>query len=930
MSDIHSGGVDFRRGATVPSSILLEYQPMAESNRKKLLDSILNAALAAAEVSPLLKFGTTLVAELSDRFGSLSEGDQDKFDDVTPEEVVSSLRQIDFATRYAAMAATSALRVETTVQSMHDELERQSTTNKNFRRFADKLGLILSSSCVFRAQDSQRRFKLSGLPSTHDEIFGRKTELEKLDRAWECPDTNVVTLVAFGGVGKSALVNRWLSDITQDDYRDAERVYVWSFYSQGTRDDDEASSPDLFITEALKWFGDPNPNDGEAERKGLRLAELIREHKTLLILDGLEPLQYPPAERDGALKHPGIRALLQELAGLNKGLCIISSRVEISDLRSWLRFVEQIPLETLSKEAGGQLLRARGACGDESELQAASDEFGGHALALTLLGHFLRIVEGGDIRRRDRIERLVHDPKHGGHARRVIESYAQWFRGKPDYQVELELLQVMGLFDRAVVPEAWEHLLSPPAIRNLTDEVSKLGDGERRRIALGMLREAGLMNHPDKVGPPMIDCHPLIREHFGEDLQANLHKAWVSAHERLFGYYFQPGIPPPLTVEAMAPCYLAIMHACFAGQHAKAFKDVYKPLLRQGSGAYNTDQLRAFADDLSALKRFLINDREVVPSLADETGFILGEIGFDLRALGRLTEAIVAMRSAMKWDKSQGGDHLVNAIRQADLLSTTLLSRGQIDEALDFANKAISLASDDEYHRMICLTTRAEAHHVSGDLDDAGNDFSEAEEIGRKLFGHRGWTFLRSFQGYRYCDYLLTKKRYDNVEERVAKTIEWDANGGYPRPARDGIYLRVLQTEGQFLPLALNYIMRARVQMVDDAPTAEALELSKTDLDRAAELISQSETRHLRPKLLLARAQWSRITGALDEAKTKLDNCLRICRRDGMKLGTAECLVELARVTRDQGDAKTAEVHRSEARELIVANGYALLLRRLN
>jgi hypothetical protein len=69
------------------------------------------------------------------------------------------------------------------------------------------------------------------LPQTGAELFGRAREMEALDRAWDDPDTHVVSLVAWGGVGKSTLVNRWLERLAADHYRGARRVYAWSFYS---------------------------------------------------------------------------------------------------------------------------------------------------------------------------------------------------------------------------------------------------------------------------------------------------------------------------------------------------------------------------------------------------------------------------------------------------------------------------------------------------------------------------------------------------------------------------------------------------------------------------------------------------------------------------------------------------------------------------
>lgn len=78
------------------------------------------------------------------------------------------------------------------------------------------------------------RVEISRLPITGTELFGRQKELELLDAAWESDATHVVSLVAWGGVGKSTLVNKWLERMAGDNYRGERRVYAWSFYSQGT------------------------------------------------------------------------------------------------------------------------------------------------------------------------------------------------------------------------------------------------------------------------------------------------------------------------------------------------------------------------------------------------------------------------------------------------------------------------------------------------------------------------------------------------------------------------------------------------------------------------------------------------------------------------------------------------------------------------
>ncbi|HKQ07389.1 MAG TPA: hypothetical protein VJ464_19850 [Blastocatellia bacterium] len=202
------------------------------------------------------------------------------------------------------------------------------------------------------------KISIARLPTSGPDLFGRGAELQLLDDAWANPNINIVTFIAWGGVGKTALVNHWLKQrMARDNYRGAERVYGWSFYSQGTSE--RAASADLFIDQALRWFGDTDPTAGSPWGKGERLARFIRQSRTLLILDGLEPLQYPPGHYEGRLKDAAMQALLVELAAGQPGLCVISTRERVGDLVEFENgTVIQHELEQLSPQAGAQLLRA--------------------------------------------------------------------------------------------------------------------------------------------------------------------------------------------------------------------------------------------------------------------------------------------------------------------------------------------------------------------------------------------------------------------------------------------------------------------------------------------------------------------------------------------------------------------------------------------
>ena len=176
------------------------------------------------------------------------------------------------------------------------------------------------------------------------ELVGRDDEMQSLDQAWlkvrraECPRPRILTFVALGGEGKTSLVAKWVAALASQDWPGCDAAFAWSFYSQGTREQLAASS-DLFLKEALTFFGDP-ALAGSAQGafdKGRRLATLVGERRALLILDGLEPLQYAPfSPTPGELRDQGIAALLKGLAASSHGLCLVTTRYSIPDLRGLL------------------------------------------------------------------------------------------------------------------------------------------------------------------------------------------------------------------------------------------------------------------------------------------------------------------------------------------------------------------------------------------------------------------------------------------------------------------------------------------------------------------------------------------------------------------------------------------------------------------
>ena len=372
------------------------------------------------------------------------------------------------------------------------------------------------------------------LPIVHPTLIGRENEIAFLDRAWSDADTNFVQVIAAGGTGKTALVDKWFRR-----HLGEAPVFGWSFYSQGAAPGRQTSS-DPFFAEILAWLGIHIAPTASIYAKADAVADRLRQERLLLILDGVEPLQDP----SGALRDTALKALLQELDTANRGLVVCTTRLRM-DIPDDPPRALSLDLDNLTPAQGAEYLRHLKVEGTDEELQQASREYWNHALALTLLGTYLTDFCGADIRRRVEIPKLmVEETREGAHASRVIAAYERVFAGKP----ELDILRALGHFDRPAEPEALKLVM--PAMED-----------RKYRAALNRLHDARLILTTDPAQP--LDCHPLVREHFAG-------QATREGHARLYEHYQKQAPHRPDTLEEMTPLFYAVYHGCRAGQHQAA------------------------------------------------------------------------------------------------------------------------------------------------------------------------------------------------------------------------------------------------------------------------------------------------------------------------------------------------------------------------
>jgi tetratricopeptide (TPR) repeat protein len=575
------------------------------------------------------------------------------------------------------------------------------------------------------ARQRPKKISVAKLPVTGSDLFGREEDIAFLDDAWANKDANVVTIVAWAGVGKSTLVNHWLRRMAAEHYRSAQLVFGWSFYRQGSTG--ETSSADEFLDAALSWFGDPDPRIGTAWEKGERLAKLVAHRRTLLVLDGLEPLQNPPGPQEGGLREASLQALLRELAAFNTGLCVITTRTPIADIADHERTSAlRRNLEQLSCDAGAKLLRALGVNGDDAELRSASDEFRGHCLALTLLGSYLTDAYNGDIRRREEVSaRLAHDLRQGAHARKVMESYQSWLGEGP----ELAVLRMLGLFDRPAGEQTFAVLLKSPAIPGLTESLTDLRPAEWQTI-LAKLRRARLLAREDPHNPGQLDTHPLVREYFGEQLRNQQTGAWKDCNRRLFHYYQTLAPQLPNSFREMEPLFSAVICGCNAGLFRDALHKVYIPRIQRGNASFAANVLGATGPLLSALLHFFEHGRwgslvetaiEGQSLTAEDKLFVLMQAGLYLTA----TRGMGAPETRVCYERAEPLCHSLNHPKLLYLLLLgqyryTLMT-DKLSAAMQIAKRIWSLAQeqDDAALMLGAYNTLGTTLYFLGDFETA-------------------------------------------------------------------------------------------------------------------------------------------------------------------------------------------------------------------
>ncbi len=559
-----------------------------------------------------------------------------------------------------------------------------------------------------------------------------------------------------------------------------------------------------------------------------------------------------------------------------------------------------------------ELLKSLGVItGSKKDFHEAVKEYGGHALALTLLGQYIANILDGDIRRRDEIQKSSKGKiKEGHHAQRVMEAYVHWLGNSP----ERDILYIIGLFDRPVKKGTINALKETPAIPGVTDKLQDIS-GADWQLAISNLRNANLLAKENLQKTETLDCHPLVREFFGEKLRQENPAGWHAAHERLYRYFKDlPEKELPDTIQEMEPLFAAVAHGCKAGLHKEVLKAVYFKRISREHEAYIVKTLSAFGVDLTAVSHFFeVPWSQPAAGLEEsDKALAMNWAAYDLRAVGRLQEAIHPMKESL--DASIKQESWVDCAKNTGNLSELMLTLGDVPQAVEYARQGITYAdqSEDDYEREKIRTIFADGMHQSGDMTEAEKWCREAEEMQKKC--NPEYPFLYSLQGYRFCDLLLGQGKYNNVRERAEKTLEWAKK-----------YLGLIEVALDRLSLGRAWMMWELEKTPDEPPQSDRLSRisrAMTYLEQAVEGLRESGNQDDLPRGLLARAECYRHMKEYVKALDDLAEARDIAELGEMKLYLCDYHLETGRLCEAEGKTKDAGEHFRAAKAIVEETGY--------
>jgi transcriptional regulator with XRE-family HTH domain/tetratricopeptide (TPR) repeat protein len=679
----------------------------------------------------------------------------------------------------------------------------------------------------------------------------------------------VLTLVAFGGMGKSALSWNWLQQDVMCLPESTRPVGVlwWSFYEH------EASFV-AFLNHALTYVSGGNLNARTIQslyEKTHTLINLLQQQRCLLILDGFERELRGYTNHTHTLQEDALSAdtynsfrvcadlyagnfLRWLAAGPSKSKVLLNTRLFPRELDG-LVGCQRADLSALDDEDAVNFCCAQGVQGTRTEILKVCRAYGNHPLALRLLTGL-----------------VMYDSDQPGDIAVAAE-----------YSPLPEMVQrehhILALAYNALHPQLQQLLSRIAAFRSKADfKMVKVispyeGGGELKRALLELIERGFIFFNR---GQALFDLHPIIRQYMYAKLQ---HKQEIHA---VLANYFRPdsaihlsengteapkkigalravsvasGIGSVENIESLTPVIEWYHHCIRAGHFDPAFDIYYQYLaypLHHSLGAYPIiiELLQAFLDNEAALSR-LESQRQswVLDALANA----YSASGYPERAVQLLNDSIQIDR--VLGEKERLAAALWNLAVQQQVLGQLSASEQSLQE---------------------CLAT----------CKESTDTFDEAK-------ANQYFALLRSYQGL-----------FEEASQHLQRALSlFREIGAVAQEGAVWAYQALCSLHAGKVPDALVAVRLAR-------ELAEVRHYER-DIIRAEWLLGLTSIR-------LARMQGERAAEDLQQAEWHLREALKRCRQIDMVDYEADLLLAWAHLHHAKGEKQQARACTMEA--LAIAN----------
>jgi tetratricopeptide (TPR) repeat protein len=734
---------------------------------------------------------------------------------------------------------------------------------------------------------------LKYFPEIDPNIVGRDQEVNRLTDLLISEWGRVVQLVGLGGLGKTSLVQQFLTErrpqIAAAGYR---QVFGCSFY----RADIGQFINDLALT-TVGPMAAPLPEQVEA------ICDYVRRNRLMLVLDGVEAI----LDTESRLRNPYVLKIV-DCVIQGGGSAVATTRVGIHG--EVFEHAPVIDVEPLSPEQILEFLDRWGLDGlGEAGKRRLIDVSAGHPLALRILAGVLKGVSPEEAIATVEQSAVIDiadevDPLRENRLARVLGSYIHHLE-----DAEISFMICSTAFQKPAPYPLVEAALT----RHYPDTAvnAPLRDRDLRPIVGGLLERRLLTVSADGL----LSSHPTVREYFVRRAHES-EESLAPIHRFLGGECLRSSPKLPETFEEAVPLLTACRHAA-ACRDWSLFDELLRRRLMRTFRHYLCNNLGAWEETLDLAR---LGDDPTFPiSENPEPGYYPFSVARSLKHLGRSSESrakyLDSLKTAAELRDPDTAMYVNNFL-------TLLVWRGELANAekmIELNIRALSWIVEPWRRRWQIehgFSSIAYLRTLRGDLDSAEELFDYAARAWEGYSDERLWIY-DYYPYYRSEGILLADPgAHEEALSGIEALLAVAHSHGWPESICRGhnqaavIHLDRASRFGDRSELtrAVERLDKARLNVagmtvadvaianqlawikaelvrgeLDSGPPADVVEIEIL-VDRAETLISTSGLALAGPDLLAAKAAIAHLQGSRDEA-LRLHRCaIQKCKEQGNAL----------------------------------------------